>query len=67
MITERQDLCLNMTTMSDDEVKTLIAEGAENLNAELKIGLSSCKLLKTEVTMSIRVTKNLKLTREKTA
>ena len=46
-ITERQDLCLNMTKMGDDEVKNLIAEGAEKLNAELKIGLDSNKLLKT--------------------
>ena len=59
-ITERQDLCLNMTKMGDDEVKNLIAEGAEKLNAELKIGLSSGKLLKTEVIISIRIRKSLK-------
>ena len=33
--------------MGDDEVKNLIAEGAEKLNAELQIGLDSSKLLKT--------------------
>ena len=38
LITERQDLCLNMTAMSDEEVKGAIAEGAENLNKYLKIG-----------------------------
>ena len=38
-ITERQDLCLNMTEMSDYEVKSLIAEGASELNVKLGIGL----------------------------
>ena len=46
-ITERQDLCLNMTKMGDEEVKKFDRRGAEKLNAELKIGLSSDKLLKT--------------------
>ena len=36
LITERQDLCVNMTKMSDEEVKAAIAEGAENLNKHLK-------------------------------
>ena len=65
-ITERQDLCLNMTKMDDDEVKTLIAEGAEKLNSELKIGLSSGKLLKTGGYNKHTSKKKLKkLTREK--
>ena len=65
-ITERQDLCLNMTTMGDDEVKHLIAEGAEKLNTELKIGLSSGKLLKTGGYNKHTSKKKLKkLTREK--
>ena len=46
-ITERQDLCLNMTTMSDSEVKGLIAEGASELNKKLGIGLENEKLIKT--------------------
>lgn len=46
-ITERQDLCLNMTKMSDEKVRTLIAEGAEQVNAKLKIGLEKANLLKT--------------------
>ena len=46
-ITERQDLCVNMTNMTDREVKNLIAEGAANLNSKLGIGLDSDKLIKT--------------------
>ena len=46
-ITERQDLCLNMTSMTDEKVRALIAEGAEQLNSKLKIGLSNKNLLKT--------------------
>ena len=65
-ITERQDLCLNMTKMGDDEVKNLIAEGAEKLNTELKIGLASSKLLKTGGYNKHTNKKKLKkLTREK--
>ncbi len=46
-ITERQDLCVNMTSMSDEKVKGLIAEGADNLNSKLGIGLAKEKLIKT--------------------
>ncbi len=46
-ITERQDLCLNMTTMSDEKVKGLIADGAANLNERLGIGLKKDSLIKT--------------------
>lgn len=46
-ITERQDLCLNMTQMSDEEVKMHIADGAENLNKKLKLGLSNDTLIRT--------------------
>ena len=46
-ITERQDLCVNMTRMSDVEVKELIAEGAAELNSKLGIGLENDKLIKT--------------------
>ena len=65
-ITERQDLCLNMTKMGDEEVKRLIAEGAEKLNSELNIGLSAGKLLKTGGYNKHTNKKKLKkLTREK--
>ncbi len=46
-ITERQDLCVNMTKMSDVDVKGFIAEGAAELNAKLGIGLENDKLIKT--------------------
>ena len=46
-ITERQDLCLNMTEMSDEKVRSLIAEGAAELNEKLNIGLKKDNLLKT--------------------
>jgi anaerobic magnesium-protoporphyrin IX monomethyl ester cyclase len=46
-ITERQDLCLNMTTLSDEEVMGLIKEGAANLNRMLELGLSADRLIKT--------------------
>ena len=46
-ITERQDLCLNMTQMSDEKVRDLIAEGAAEVNKTLKLGLAQDKLLKT--------------------
>ena len=47
LITERQDLCLNMTKMSDEEVRDTISEGAQNLNEYLKLGLGQDNLLKT--------------------
>ena len=47
LITERQDLCVNMTQMSDQEVRNIISEGAQNLNNYLKLGLGKDNLLKT--------------------
>ena len=61
LITERQDLCVNMTKMSDEEVKAAIAEGAENLNKHLKIGLDKNKLLRTGGYNKHTITKRLKL------
>lgn len=46
-ITERQDLCLNMTKMSDPEMMGLIKEGAAELNRMLDIGLNEDRLIKT--------------------
>jgi len=40
-ITERQDLIINMTSMSDDDVNALILEGAQMLNEELNLGMKS--------------------------
>jgi len=46
-ISERQDLCLNMTQMSDEEVKEIIRVGADRLNKKLQLGLENDSLIKT--------------------
>jgi len=46
-ITERQDLCINMTKMKNDEVMGLIKEGAKELNRMLELGLTEDRLIKT--------------------
>jgi len=46
-ITERQDICLNMTTMSDAEIMDEIKKGASKLNQALALGLAEEKLIKT--------------------
>ncbi len=46
-ITERQDICLNMTTMSDDEIMEAIKEGARELNRQLDLGLSEDRYIRT--------------------
>jgi len=46
-ITERQDICLNMTTMSDDEIMSEIKTGAARLNQLLELGLDDATYIKT--------------------
>jgi radical SAM superfamily enzyme YgiQ (UPF0313 family) len=46
-ITERQDICLNMTKMSDAEIMDEIKKGASRLNEALELGLSQDRLIKT--------------------
>lgn len=46
-ITERQDLCINMTKMTNEEVMGHIKKGAAELNEMLQLGLSGDKLIKT--------------------
>ena len=46
-ITERQDFCLNMTQMDQEELMNEIKEGAEKLNRMLELNLSSDRLVKT--------------------
>ena len=46
-ITERQDICINMTQMADNEIMDCIKEGAERLNRELELGLNSDRLVRT--------------------
>lgn len=46
-ITERQDLCINMTKMTNEEVMGHIKTGAAKLNEMLQLGLSGDKLIRT--------------------
>jgi anaerobic magnesium-protoporphyrin IX monomethyl ester cyclase len=46
-ITERQDICLNMTKMSDDEIMGQIKKNALELNKLLELGLDESSLVKT--------------------
>ena len=47
-ITERQDICVNMTKMSDDEIMTEIKKGAKKLNDMLDLGLDENTYVKTK-------------------
>jgi len=46
-ITERQDICLNMTKMSDEEIMGQIKQNALELNKLLELGLDESSLIKT--------------------
>ncbi|HFQ80992.1 MAG TPA: B12-binding domain-containing radical SAM protein [Desulfobacterales bacterium] len=46
-ITERQDICLNMTKMSDEEVTREIKKCADKANKALQLGLEENSLIKT--------------------
>lgn len=46
-ITERQDLCINMTQMGQDEVMARIKAGAAKLNEMLELGLTDETLIRT--------------------
>lgn len=46
-ITERQDICLNMTKMTDDEIMSSIKDGARRLNEALELGLSEDRYIRT--------------------
>ena len=47
-ITERQDICVNMTKMADDEIMTEIKKGAKKLNDMLDLGLDENTYVKTK-------------------
>jgi len=47
-ITERQDICVNMTKMSDKEIMDEIKEGASILNKKFKLGLTNDTFIKTK-------------------
>jgi len=59
-ITERQDICLNMTKMSDEEIMNEIKIGAARLNEMLDIGLTEDTYIKTKGYKSQRINKKLK-------
>lgn len=45
---DRQDLRLNMTRMSDEEMEKAVLEGLDNCNKALNIGLNKEQLIKTQ-------------------
>ena len=47
-ITERQDICVNMTKMSDDEIMNEIKIGGAKLNKALNLGLDENSYIKTK-------------------
>ena len=47
-ITERQDICVNMTKMSDDEIMNEIKKGAAKLNEMLELGLNENTYIKSK-------------------
>ena len=59
-ITERQDICLNMTKMSDEEIMNEIKIGAARLNEMLDIGLTEDTYIKTKGYKSQLINKKLK-------
>ena len=44
---DRQDLRLNMTAMSNEELETLVRDGLKKISDALGIGLSAGQLVKT--------------------
>ena len=59
-ITERQDICINMTKMSDDEIMTEIKNGARKLNEMLELGLTEETYIKTKTYQGSKDKKKLK-------
>ena len=47
-ITERQDICINMTKMSDEEIMNEIKKGAAKLNEMLELGLNENTYIKSK-------------------
>ena len=47
-ITERQDICINMTKMSDEEIMNEIKIGAAKLNKMLELGLTEETYIRTK-------------------
>ena len=66
-ITERQDICLNMTKMSDEEIMNEIKDGARKLNKMLDIGLTEETFIKSKGYKGQRVNKKLVVPQETNA
>jgi radical SAM superfamily enzyme YgiQ (UPF0313 family) len=60
-ITERQDICINLTKMTDNEVMSAIKEGAKKLNDALELGLNENTYIKTGGAMGTKAKKKKKL------
>jgi anaerobic magnesium-protoporphyrin IX monomethyl ester cyclase len=57
-ITERQDICLNMTSMSNERILELVKEYAAKLNKMLELGLSEDRFVRTGGYRNQRSTKD---------
>ena len=58
-ITERQDLCINLTKMSDKDIMNQIKKGAAQLNEMLELGLNEDTYIKTKGFQNSKVKKSL--------
>ena len=58
-ITERQDICINMTKMSNDEIMNEIINGGKKLNDMLDVGLTEDTLVKSKGYKSQKINKKL--------
>jgi len=63
-ITERQDICVNMTKLSDETIMNEIEIGAKKLNKLLKVGLEGDSLIKTKGYKNQRINKTLEVPQE---
>ena len=59
-ITERQDICVNMTKMTDEEIMSEIKAGAKKLNEQLHVGLTEDTYIKSKGYKSQRIKKKLR-------
>jgi radical SAM superfamily enzyme YgiQ (UPF0313 family) len=60
-ITERQDICMNMTKLTDDEIMGQIKIGAKQLNDQLQLGLTEDTYIKTKGYKNYKTAKKKKL------
>ena len=58
-ITERQDICINLTKMSDKDIMNQIKKGAAQLNKMLEFGLNEDTYIKTKGFQNSKVKKSL--------